>query len=166
MGFSINSVTLDGNLTRDPELRSLTNTSVCSLRIAHTERYKNGQTGEWDDRANYFDVTVWGGQGEWLASNLGKGDRVVVQGRLRWREWEAKEGGKRQAVEVVADHAVPVGRREGGGRSDRTSRGENAMQERDASFGREDGFETRQDDFAPAAAPSGGGADADDDIPF
>jgi len=108
MGFTINTVTLSGNLTRDPELRNLTNTSVTDLRIASHERVKD-RDGNWSDRANYFDVTIWGGQGEWLSKNIRKGDSVVVKGRLRWREWES-DGVKRQAVDIVADDVIPVPR--------------------------------------------------------
>ena len=87
-GFDINTVTVSGNLTREPELRNLPNggQSVCSLRIAHNDRYKDA-SGNWADRASYFDVSVWGGLGEWMAGNLTKGQKVVVSGRLKWREW-------------------------------------------------------------------------------
>jgi single-strand DNA-binding protein len=156
VGFRINSVTIDGNLTRDPELRSLpSGQSVCSLRIAHNSRRKDGQTGEWVDVANFFDVTVWGGQGEWIARNVGKGTHVVVQGELRWREWDSKEGGKRQAVDINAENVVvqkggsaPSGDPGGGGFTPRSDVPSNA------------------DDFAPAASGSMPGDGADDDIPF
>ena len=94
-GFDINTVTVSGNLTRDPEVRNLpgSGTAVCSLRIAHNERYKDA-SGEWTDRAAYFDVTVWSGLGEWMGRNLHKGQKVVVSGRLKWREWE-QDGNKR-----------------------------------------------------------------------
>jgi single-strand DNA-binding protein len=107
-GFDINTVTVSGNLTREPELRNLPNggQSVCSLRIAHNDRYKDA-SGNWADRASYFDVSVWGGLGEWMASNLSKGQKVVVSGRLKWREW-GEEGNKRQAVDISADSVVPV----------------------------------------------------------
>ena len=98
---NVNVVVITGNLTRDPELRSTAGgTSVCELRVAVNSRRKDGQTGEWVDKPNYFDVTVWGAQGENCANYLSKGRPVAVEGRLDWREWEAKDGsGKRQAVE-------------------------------------------------------------------
>jgi single stranded DNA-binding protein len=112
-GFDINQLTISGNLTRDPELRKLpSNQSVCSIRIAHNERYKD-PAGEWADRAQYFDVTIWGGLGEWIANNVASGDKVVVAGRLRWREWETKEREKRQAVDITADSVVPIPRPNG-----------------------------------------------------
>jgi len=107
-GFDINTVTISGNLTRDPELRNLpSGNSVCNLRIAHNERFK-GADGEWADRPQYFDVTVWSGFGEYLAKNLVKGEKVVVAGRLNWREYEDKDGNKRQAVDITANSVVPV----------------------------------------------------------
>ncbi len=104
MPTNINRVVLTGNLTRDPELRSLpSGTAVCTLRIASNTRRKNSTTGEWHEVPNYFDVTVWGSQGENCARYLTKGSGVALDGRLEWREWEA-EGGKRQAVQIVAEH--------------------------------------------------------------
>ena len=89
---NINRVVITGNLTRDPELRSLpSGTSVCSLRVACNTRRKDNSTGEWVDKPNYFDVTVWGAQGENCAQYLSKGRPVAVDGRLEWREWEDKE---------------------------------------------------------------------------
>jgi single-strand DNA-binding protein len=106
-GFTINDVCLSGNTTRDAELRATTGgTSVCSIRLAVNDRYKDGN-GDWADRPNYFDITIFGGMGEWAAKNIHKGDSVAVHGRLRWREWE-KDGVKRQAVEVIADTLVPM----------------------------------------------------------
>ena len=108
-GFDINTVTISGNLTRDPELRNLpSGIAVCNLRIAHNERFK-GADGEWADRPQYFDVTVWSGFGEYLAKNLVKGEKVVVSGRLKWREFEV-DGNKRQAVDITADSVIPVPR--------------------------------------------------------
>lgn len=116
-GFTINTATVTGNLTRDPELRSLpSGTSVCSLRLAFNERVKNRDTSDWDDRANYISVTIWSGMGEWVANKLKKGDGITVSGRLRWREWETDQGGKREALEIVAESIVPRdGSSSGGG---------------------------------------------------
>src|SRR5437660_3403583 len=136
---------MTGNLTADPELRSLpSGMSVCSMRIACNTRRKNSGTGEWEDNPNYFDVTVWGAQGENCARYLSKGRPVAIDGRLEWREWEAQDGSKRQAVEIIADSVQFLG-----------SRGE----------GGADG--ERQ--FVPAAATAGNEdftGSADDDIPF
>src|SRR3954453_11172367 len=100
---NINRVVLTGNLTRDPELRSTSGgTSVCSLRIASNTRRRDA-SGEWVDKPNFFDVTVWGAQGENCATSLQKGRPVPVDGRLQWREFEDKQGNKRQAVDIIAD---------------------------------------------------------------
>jgi single-strand DNA-binding protein len=100
---NINRVVLTGNLTRDPELRSLpSGASVCNLRVACNTRRK--VEDEWVDRPNYFDVKVWGAQGESVARHLRKGRGVAIDGRLEWREWDAQDGAsKRQAVDIVAD---------------------------------------------------------------
>jgi single-strand DNA-binding protein len=143
---NINRVVLTGNLTRDPELRS-TNSgmNVCSLRVACNSRRKNQATGDWEEKPNFFDVTVFGAQGENCARFLSKGRPVAVDGRLDWREWEAQDGSKRQAVEIIADNIQFLGSRDGG-----------------------EGGGERQ--FVPANAAAGSSADfgqgADDDIPF
>ena len=153
---NINRVVLTGNLTRDPELRSTASgMSVCSLRIASNTRRKNQATGDWEDKPNFFDVTVWGAQGENCARFLSKGRPVALDGRLEWREWETQDGNKRQSVEIVADAVQFLGGRE------------------DGPNGGGGGFTPRSDvpvddrDFQPAAATGGrsNGA-ADDDIPF
>ena len=99
---NVNRVVITGNLTRDPELRSTpSGTAVCGLRVAVNTRRKNNSTGEWEDKPNYFDVTVWGAQGENCAKYLSKGRGVAIDGRLEWREWETPEGTKRQAVDQL-----------------------------------------------------------------
>lgn len=108
-GFDINQLTITGNLTRDPELRNLpSGQSVCNIRIAHNERRKDS-AGNWSDSPAYFDVTIWSGLGEYLAKNLTKGQKVVVAGRLKWREYEA-DGDKRQVVDITADSVIPIPR--------------------------------------------------------
>jgi single-strand DNA-binding protein len=156
---NINRVVMTGNLTADPELRSLpSGTSVCKLRIACNTRRKNQSTGEWEDKPNYFDVTVWGAQGENAARYLSKGRPVAIDGRLEWREWEAQDGTKRQATDIIADSVQFLGSRDegsgGGSASDRGAAG-------GASTG---GDEPAYDgDFQPAPVSGGAG---EDDIPF
>lgn len=112
---NINRVVLTGNLTHEPELRALpSGTSVCKLRVACNTRRKNGSTGEWEDKPNYFDVKVWGSQGENVARYKRKGQPIAVDGRLEWREWETQEGAKRQAIEIIADSVQFLGSRGGG----------------------------------------------------
>ena len=111
---NINRVVLTGNLTRDPELRSLqSGTSVCSLRIASNSRRK--ENGEWVDKPNYFSVTVWGAQGENCARFLSKGRPVCIDGRLDWREWQGQDGQKRESVEIVAESVQFLGSRDDNG---------------------------------------------------
>ena len=115
MAANINRVVLVGNLTRDPEMKHLpSGTALCSLRIAVNTRRKD-ESGQWTDKPNYFDVSVWGAQGENCAQYLAKGRPVAIDGRLEWREWEATDGsGKRQAVEIVADNVQFLGSRSDG----------------------------------------------------
>ena len=149
---NINRVVLTGNLTRDPELRSTqSGMSVCSLRIASNTRRKNQATGEWEDKPNFFDVTVWGAQGENCARFLAKGRPVALDGRLEWREWEDRETGKkRQSVDIIADSVQFLGSREGG--------------ENGGRFTPQSDVPADTGDFQ--AAPAGAGGSADDDIPF
>jgi single-strand DNA-binding protein len=106
---NINRVVLTGNLTADPDLRNLpSGTSVCKLRVACNTRRKDSASGEYVDKPNYFDVTVWGAQGENVAKHLAKGRGVAIDGRLEWREWE-QDANKRQAVEIIADSVQFLG---------------------------------------------------------
>jgi single-strand DNA-binding protein len=101
---NVNVFAITGNLTKDPQLTSFeSGSSVCELRVAVNTRRKNSETGEWEDKPNYFDVKVWNKRGGACSEHLEKGSGVAVQGRLDWREWEAKDGsGKRQKVELLA----------------------------------------------------------------
>jgi single-strand DNA-binding protein len=153
---NINRVIITGNLTRDPELRSTgSGMSVCSLRVACNTRRKDQSTGDWTDKPNFFDVTVWGAQGENCARFLSKGRPVAIDGRLEWREWQDKEGNTRQSIDIIADAVQFLGGRDDNG-------------------GGSNGFTPRSDvpadtsDFAPAGAPAAGGGSSagDDDIPF
>lgn len=112
MASSINRVTIVGNLTRDPEVRQAGSTTVCDLRVAVNDRVKRNE--QWEDYANYFDVSVFGAQGDRCAEYLSKGRQVAIDGKLRWREWEG-DNGKRQAVSIVADTVQFIGPRDGAG---------------------------------------------------
>jgi single-strand DNA-binding protein len=143
---NINRVTLTGRLTRDPELRSTpSGAPVCALRLASNTSRRDA-AGEWFEKPNFFDVTVFGTAAENCATYLRKGSPVAVDGRLEWREWEDAEGHRRQAVEVVAARVQFLGTREHGGDGD----GEPAL---------DDGTE-----LEPAAVGAGDGEE--EDIPF
>ncbi len=154
MAENINRVTITGNLTADPELRQTPGgTPVCSLRVAVNGRRKD-QSGQWVDKPNYFNVVVWGAQGQNCANYLSRGRPVAVDGRLDWREWEAKDGGKRQTIEIVAETVQFLGSRDGSG-------GGQGHANQGGGFTPASDVPTDTGDFAPA----GGGA-PDDDIPF
>jgi single-strand DNA-binding protein len=148
---NINRVVLTGNLTRDPELSTTPNTqtSVCKLRIASNTRRRDA-SGEWVDKPNYFDVTVWGAQGENCARYLQKGRPVAIDGRLEWREWQDPQGNKRQAVDIIADSVQFLGSRDGADNGGR--------------FTPQSDVPADTADFQ--SAPSGGSSPGDDDIPF
>jgi single-strand DNA-binding protein len=113
-GTNINRVVLTGNLTRDPELRSTGGgLSVCKLGIASNSRRKNSATGEWEEKPNFFRVTVFGGQGENCAKYLAKGRPVAIDGRLEWSQYEV-DGQKRESVDIIADSVQFLGSREDG----------------------------------------------------
>src|SRR5208282_2433151 len=145
---------MTGNLTADPELRSLpSGMSVCSLRIACNTRRKNGSTGEWEDKPNYFNVTVWGAQGENAARFLSKGRPVAIDGRLEWREWEAQDGTKRQATDIIADSVQFLGSRDEASPTGESSGG---------GIAKGSDVPVDEGDFQPAPVAGGTG---DDDIP-
>jgi single-strand DNA-binding protein len=111
----LNRVTLVGRLTRDPELRHTAGgQAVCTIRLAVSSRGRD-DSGNWSDRANYFDITLFGRTAETASNYLSKGRRIGVDGRLSWREWEAQDGGKRQSVEVVANDIFFLDSRGDGG---------------------------------------------------
>ncbi len=156
---NVNRVVIVGNLTRDPELKALpSGMSVCRLGVAVNHRRKNQQTGEWVEEPNFFDVEVFGNQADACARYLAKGRAVAVDGRLRWRSWEAQDGSKRSAVDIVADTVQFIGGREdgpgGGGGGGGSSFQRSAPAPAQAA--------------RPAADPQpwGGGQAEDDDIPF
>src|ERR671931_2418462 len=97
-----NHTSIVGNLVDDPELRFNNGIAVANMRVAVTQRIQ--QDGTWrDGDTSFFKVNVWRGQAEHLADSLGKGDRVMVAGRLRTRSWETPEGEKRTVIELEAD---------------------------------------------------------------
>ncbi len=149
MSQNINTVVITGNLTRDPVLNHTGGgTAVANLRIASNTRRKNDQ-GEWVDKANYFDVTVWGARGESCKEHLAKGRPVAIEGRLEWREWVNKDGDKRQSVEIVANAVQFLGKGKQG------------------ESGQETSEEATADRFPSEEEPVGVGAGGEqDDIPF
>jgi single-strand DNA-binding protein len=114
MARSFNQVTLMGNLTRDPELRTTPNgASVCGFSLALNRSYKNSE-GNWTEATDFIDIVAWGPLGERVAQYLTKGRPALVSGRLQSRSWE-QDGNKRSKVEVVANDVTFLGGPGGGG---------------------------------------------------
>lgn len=134
---SVNRVILIGNLGRDPELRyTQSGQPLTRFSLATNERFKQGD--DWQERTEWHRVVVWGKQAENCAQYLQKGRSVYIEGRLQTRDWEDKEGNKRQTTEIVAQTVQFLG-----------SRGE--------------GGQRNAPEPPPPAAPGGGDGD---DIPF
>ena len=101
-----NSVTLIGNITRDPELRfTPSGQAIATFGIAVNRRFQ--RNNQWEEQTSFFNITAWGTLGENVSNSLQKGARVIVNGRLEQRSWETQEGEKRSVVEVVADEVGP-----------------------------------------------------------
>ncbi len=161
MPADLNRVTLVGRLTRDPELRHTQGGDpVCSIRLAVSSRSRD-ETGNWGDRSNYFDVTVFGRQAETASTYLAKGRRIGVDGRLSWREWQAQDGTKRQSVEVIANDVFFLDSRGEGGGGGEGSGGPPQSAGWSAPAGGGD-LPVDRSDMQPATPPAGD----DDDIPF
>ena len=153
---SVNKVMILGNLGQDPELRNTTNgKAVATLRVATTDTW-NDQSGQRQERTEWHTIVVWGRTAENCGQYLDKGRSVYIEGRLQTREWQDKEGQKRQTTEIVANTVQFLGGKGGGG-------GEGGSMGGGA------------DDRMPASVPSGGmddfggdtaGGGSDDDLPF
>ena len=106
--MSGNSVTLVGNITRDPELRyTPAGAATCQFGLAVNRRWQNRQTSEWEEATSFFNVVAWREMAENAGESLTKGSRVIVTGRLEQRSWETPEGEKKSTVEIVADEIAP-----------------------------------------------------------
>lgn len=150
----LNKVLLIGNLGFDPELKyTQSNQAVLRLRLATNESYKT-QTGEWQERTEWHTVIVWGKRGEALQKLLRKGSQIYIEGGLRTRQWEDKDGNKRSTTEINANEVILLDRREGGGGGARRGGGE------EGPFG--DGDLGTPD----IGGGGGGGGGEEDDIPF
>ena len=144
MAGNINRVILTGNLTKDPDVRTLANSgqTVCTLRIACNGRRRTAE-GQWEDTPNYFDVTVWGQQGENCGRYLTKGRGV---------------GQKRQAVDIIAETVQFLGGRDDASNGGTGNGFSSSVREAESDIPIDTG------DFVSTSA--GSGAAADDDIPF
>ncbi|MXW42209.1 MAG: single-stranded DNA-binding protein [Acidimicrobiia bacterium] len=103
-----NTVTITGNITRDPELRFTPGGSaVTTFGLAWNRRWQNRQTNETEEQTSFFDVTCWNTLAENVSESLVKGNRVVVNGRLEQRSWETQDGERRSKIEIIADEVSP-----------------------------------------------------------
>jgi single-strand DNA-binding protein len=144
VGFSVNHITVSGNLTRDPELRAVgADNSICQFGLAHNKRYKDS-SGQWADRPCFFDVKVWGKLGELFHQAASKGMKVVVDGELDYESWEAQDGSKRSKAVIVAQNLVYDNRGASGERDEASTRQHPSSQPapgedfRDIDFGGDD----------------------------
>ena len=103
-----NTITVVGNLTRDPELRfTQGGRPRAILGIAVNRRVMNRESGEWEEKVSFFNVVCWAELAENVSESLAKGNRIVVNGRLEQRSWDTPEGEQRNVVEIVADEIAP-----------------------------------------------------------
>ena len=111
--MSINRVNITGNLTRDPELRATAGgTQVLSFGVAVNDRRRNAQTGEWEDYPNFVDCTMFGTRAEAVSRFLAKGNKVAIEGKLRYSSWE-KDGQRRSKLEVIVDEIEFMSQKQG-----------------------------------------------------
>ena len=156
---SVNKVILIGNLGRDPEVRYTPNgNAVCNLRVATTRTWKNRDSGERQEETEWHSVVLYDRQAEVAGEYLKKGRSVYIEGRLKTRKWQDKDGNDRYTTEVVAEEMKMLGGREGMGGSDEGGGGY-AREERSAP-------PAKPPASKPASKPATGFDDMDDDIPF
>jgi len=149
---SVNKVIIVGNLGADPETRYLpSGEAVTNIRVATTDRWKDKQSGEMKEATEWHRISFFGKLATIAGEYLKKGSQVYVEGALRTRKWQDKDGQDKYSTEIRADVMQMLGRREGGGEP----RGEPAMQARAA-----------EPKAAAAKKPAGKFDDMEDDIPF
>jgi single-strand DNA-binding protein len=157
MARGINKVILIGHLGADPETRAMpSGMTVANMRLATTESWKDKQSGEQQERTEWHNVALFGRLGEIAAEYLRKGSQVYIEGRLRTRKWQDKEGRDRYSTEIVANEMQMLGGRGGAGGGGGGGMGAGSEPAPRAEH---------------AEASGGGGAGAqrdefDDDIPF
>ena len=108
MANNTNSITVVGNLTRDPEMwYTASGISTATFGVAVNRSWRNQQTNEWEERTSFFNIVCWRQLADNVAASLKKGMRVVATGRLEQRSWETQDGEKRSVIEIVADEVGP-----------------------------------------------------------
>jgi single-strand DNA-binding protein len=156
MARGVNKVILIGNLGKDPETRYMpSGSAVTNLRIATSESWKDKQSGEQQERTEWHSVAMFGRLAEIAAEYLRKGSQVYIEGKLRTRKWQDKEGKDRYTTEIVADEMQMLGSKGGGAGAGAMGAGAGAA----AAGGGGSGKAAVNDSGAPPG-------DFDDDIPF
>jgi single-strand DNA-binding protein len=159
MARGVNKVILVGNLGADPETRSMpSGMTVTNIRIATSESWKDKTSGAQQERTEWHNIALFGRLGEIAAEYLRKGSQVFVEGKLRTRKWQDKQGNDRFTTEIIADNMQMLGGRAGGS-------GGMGGGERGAGAGPGASAPPR-DDYDQSPAPAGGKEEFDDDIPF
>ncbi len=179
MARGINKVILVGNLGADPETRAMpSGTTVANLRIATSESWRDKQSGEQQERTEWHRVVLFGRLGEIAAEYLKKGSQVYIEGSLRTRKWQDKQGQERYSTEIVGNDMQMLGGRGGGGGGggaggggdfERGSSGGSGGGRGGRSSGGGGGGEPYPDEYAHSGGGAGGSGkaeDFDDDIPF
>lgn len=110
----INSVAISGNLCRDAELRNTGNSDVLNFSVAVNERFKNKQTGEWEDNPSFFDCALFGNRATAIAPYMFKGTKVSIHGKLRQSKWQDKNGENRYSVSIIVDEVEFMSQRQDG----------------------------------------------------
>jgi len=161
---SVNKVIIVGNLGADPETRFLpSGEAVANIRVATTDRWKDKASGEMKEMTEWHRISFFGRLAEIAGEYLKKGSQVYVEGSLRTRKWQDKDGNDKYSTEIRADQMQMLGRREGGGEP--RSEGGGGSRGGAGSRGGGEGA-SRSEDRAPAKKPAGKFDDMDDDIPF
>ena len=122
---SLNKVMLIGNLGKDPEVRYTgSGQAVASFSLATSERFKNKQSGEWEEKTEWHRVTLWGKQAEVAGEYLAKGKTVFIEGRLQTRKWTDRDGNEKYTTEIVGERMQMLsGKGDGGGAGRRNDAG-------------------------------------------
>jgi single-strand DNA-binding protein len=165
MARGVNKVILVGNLGADPETRSMpSGMTVTNIRIATSESWKDKASGAQQERTEWHSIALFGRLGEIAAEYLRKGSQVFVEGKLRTRKWQDKQGNDRFTTEIIADNMQMLGGRVGAGAGAGAGAGGGGGMggaERGAAAGA-----PPRDDYDQSPAPAGGKEEFDDDIPF
>jgi single-strand DNA-binding protein len=164
MARGVNKVILIGNLGGDPETRSMpSGMTVTNIRVATSESWKDKASGAQQERTEWHSVALFGRLGEIAAEYLRKGSQVFIEGKLRTRKWQDKQGNDRFTTEIIADNMQMLGGRAGAGAMSTGAGGMGGGAERGGGAPPRDEYDQSP---APAPAPAGGKEDFDDDIPF